>query len=157
MSCIITDACSHCRTIFVCKGHCHYDLRHTQQQAGCSRRSDCTERSDCLGRGERFERHACFERNSCYERVGCIEQTDCSSRGGCAERDQAAFPRQQSEMKQHPTPFGIRNILGLGETDKASKNDDRRQRLHNGTAISILALSRLHCLFAVPSNHNVGL
>ena len=125
MSCIISDACPHCRTIFVCKAHCPYSFANAHQSncidsAGCAGRSAYVERNSFLQRpccpdsSSHMSPNACLGRPGFLERVGILDQTRCLGRHGICQR-------HEPEFRQHPTPFGIRNILGLGDTESSHR------------------------------------
>ena len=127
MSCVISDACPHCRTIFVCKGHCPYSFANAHQSnfidsAGCGGRSVYVERNSfwqrpcCQESSRHLSQNACLGRPGFLERSGFMDQTRCLGRHGIC-------PRHEPEFKQHPTPFGIRHILGLGDTETSHRNE----------------------------------
>ena len=130
MSCIITDTCAHCRTIFVCKGHCPYTCRHGQQQPRFIDSTGCTERSTFVVERNGFVRREDFpeegtrhyDRSTSLGRTSWVERPNFLGHARCLERRDLC-QRQQSQFKQHPTPFGIRNILGLGDSETSTRND----------------------------------
>ena len=128
MSCIITDTCAHCRTIFVRKGHCPFTVRHGQHQSSCIDPAVYSDRPAYLERNGYLERTECLEETRHLERIACLGRIHSLQRSSSLDNDrclerQEISQRQQSEFKQHPTPFGIRNILGLGDADNSHKNE----------------------------------